>query len=575
MSVVQPSSADQVASWQHRDSIGYEPVILELPGWSVSVGSTLPNERVWRYVYQSATITLIRSWDRPLSPGGPMSVTSTRSVTTAAGARFEVQTTSMFHGAPKVVDVVFLNGPGWVVQVVFEGCPPHGVDDTLGRLRFPPPPHLAAPGGAAPGGGFDVVIESSSINMPPRCASCGAPKETTVNTSSARRSGNRTIRRTFAIPYCASCAARAKSARNRKALTSFVGFALALILATIELVFPGLPIWVLLPMTTVIAFGAAFAVSTALAPPAPPLPAVARGEAVRLVSFKDARSVLHCVHPDWAADLARGNGTMATPKVRRVHFATAALVFAGILTPLTAVIAWVVTNPSVYIDNAGKEALAIWVDGEVVSTAAPTSHASKPSHILVPYGKHRFGYSPVGSSVPVATIDARVSMFDAHLYNPAKTACYWLVANSYGSASVAGVQQGPQPIREFYSFDKVDTWFGENPQTIQVSNGQSGDTRIALQRARVCMDLAERGCDSDARAKFMECQRAATSDAAMDACDEQATCARHAPPAIDLKGPAAPSPPPAPKAAPAAAKPAATHATSAAPRPTPAPAKSK
>jgi hypothetical protein len=335
-------------------------------------------------------------------------------------------------------------------------------------------------------------------------------------------------------------------------------------------------------MTTTLALGAALVVSIALAPPPAPPPAVGIADAARLVSFKGTRSVLHCLHAEWAADFARANGTVATPKVRPWRFKTAALVLSGILTPLAAVGVWVNANPSVYIDNAGSEPLAIWIDGEKVTTAQPTRREAKPSYISVPHGQHRFGYSPVGASAPQATVDARVTMFDAHLYNPGKTACYWLVANTYGSASAAGLSRGPQLIREFYTFNKVDTWFGENPQSIQVSNGQSGGTRIALQRASACMALAARGCDSDARTKFIECERAATSDAAMDACDEQVTCGAQSLPTFGQKTPptstAIATAPARPAPAPPA-KPAVTHAASAVPRPTappaPAPAKSK
>src|ERR1019366_2059509 len=77
----------------------------------------------------------------------------------------------------------------------------------------PPPGGASSPGVAPPPGsalqGCDVVLQANTFNMPPRCASCGAPKETTLNTA---RTQSRAFRgkatRTFAIPYFNPCAAR-------------------------------------------------------------------------------------------------------------------------------------------------------------------------------------------------------------------------------------------------------------------------------------------------------------------------------------------------------------------------------
>jgi hypothetical protein len=146
-------------------------------------------------------------------------------------------------------------------------------------------------------------------------------------------------------------------------------------------------------------------------------------------------------------------------------------------------------------------------------------------------------------------------MGDAHLYNPAKSACYWLVADSYGSASVDGIQKGPQPIQEFYRFDKVDTWFGTNPQSISVSQGQSGGTRVAVQRSKSCMEFIEHGCTLEARVTLVTCQRGAKSDADFDKCFDtaKAACKSGATPApaaspAAVRGPAPVAAPPRPAA---------------------------
>ena len=142
----------------------------------------------------------------------------------------------------------------------------------------------------------------------------------------------------------------------------------------------------------------------------------------------------------------------------------------------------------------------------------PDDGATPPPSFSIGHGKHALGWSPVGASSPSGTVDADVTVNDAHLYNPERTACYWLQADAYGDATVHGVQHGPQPVKEFYSFDKVDTWFGNNPQEIEVDSHASGGTRVALQRDEDCMELAKKGCDPDSRDKFVTCEMAAIKD---------------------------------------------------------------
>jgi hypothetical protein len=90
------------------------------------------------------------------------------------------------------------------------------------------------------------------------------------------------------------------------------------------------------------------------------------------------------------------------------------------------------------------------------------------------------------------------------------------------------MQQGPQPLAEWYKFDKVDTWFGSNPTSISVGKGETGGARVALQRADVCMTYAQKGCSADARASLMICEKAAFlggNEAAFHACQTQADAA--------------------------------------------------
>jgi hypothetical protein len=246
------------------------------------------------------------------------------------------------------------------------------------------------------------------------------------------------------------------------------------------------------------------------------------------------------------------------------------------VAPLAAGVVWFMTHPEIRIDNAGTTALQIWLDGKPRIVVQPNTAGVAPPSIYVPYGTHKLGYSPVDAAQPVATLEGNARMMDDFLYNPGETACYWLEADAYGSASVKGISQGPQPIQEFYSFDKVDTWFGDNPQSISVSSGQSGGTRIALQRAKACMELAEHGCTLESRIEFQKCIIAAKSDAEFDKCGDEVRChgseeptAEEGTPSTAEPGhPAHPSPHATPHATPHPATPSVAPTHSAASLPT-------
>jgi hypothetical protein len=400
------------------------------------------------------------------------------------------------------------------------------------------PPRAAEPraapmnvgGPPAPAMGCDVVLEASTFNVPPRCASCGAPQETTLNASRAVSGGyRRTVRRTFAIPYCNACAARVRGTRRKAVVLGFAALGVSLATAALSFAAPGLPFAVLVGLPIVVSVGFGIAAMTRLAPKPPAAPAVAAGDAVRLVSFKGNQSVLYCANPLWGQAFAEANRARAMQRNRPARFGVAALWIALIVAPIAAVSVWIPTHPQVHVDNAGPEALQIWLDGSPSIVVPPSDGQKEPPSIWIGYGQHMLGYSKVGATRPDATVSAPLTMSDDFLYNPQQTGCYWLVANAYGSASVAGVAQGPQAIKEFYSFDNVSTWFGDNPQSVKVSKGQSGDTRVALQRAQACMDLARLGCSDAVRAEFVRCQQAAKSDEAFQQCDRTVSCARQEP----------------------------------------------
>ena len=410
--------------------------------------------------------------------------------------------------------------------------------------------------------GSDVVLQSNTVTMPQRCASCGVPPQTTRTTRLQKKQGSWTTTRSFQIPYCNPCADRAKATATKGVLFGLSALGIVVLLSALSFVAPGLPAAVLIGLPLVAALGFAIAAMTALAPKSPPLPAVATGDAVRLVKFSGAQLTLHCAHPQWADELARANGSQPIPKTRSSKFGSGALWTSLLVGPFAAGGAWFLSHPQVHVDNAGSDTVQVWLDGKPSLVVPPNANGAEPPAIWVGHGKHTYGRSKVGASAPEATIDADTTMMDAHLYNPSKTACYWLVADSYGGASVMGMQRGPQPLQEFYTFDKVDTWFGDNPQSIEVQQGESGGTRVALQRAKMCMELAEHGCTDADRERFVDCERAAKDEDGLDKCAKEVSCGSAKPSVAQSKGTsaahpgthAAPSSHPAPHATTAPAK---------------------
>ncbi len=376
--------------------------------------------------------------------------------------------------------------------------------------------------GAPPPQGCDVTLQSQSFRMPNTCASCGAPQQTTRTASRMNTYGNRRVTRSFQIPYCNACSARAGSFATKGVVFALVAFAIAAVLAALPFAVPALPMVVPAAIALVITLGFGVVVMTALKPKPPPLPATAAGAAVRLVSFSGTSSTLYCSNPTWGQELASMNGVQAAPKKRGQAFGVGALVTGLLVGPGGALVVWWIAHPTVYVDNAGAEAVQLWIDGERDIVVPANANGAVPPNVNVSWGPHKFGFSKIGASSPQGSVDAEVTINDAHLYNPGETACYWLDAAAYGSASVAGISQGPQPIKEFYSFDKVDTWFGNNPQSIEVQSGETGGTRVALQRAQVCMGLATAGCPVAAREQLIACQKSAHDQASFDACEATA-----------------------------------------------------
>lgn len=141
MSVVRRYSPEEVAAWAERSN-GPEPIVVgELPGWERRdhVGSNdrmLPNERLVSLVRGATKVHIMRWWDRPLHPGGPLVIASKRTIRWD-GREVESNTTSMFDGVPdRKVEVIFVPAPTWFVRIVFDQASVEDVDEVLAAIRI-------------------------------------------------------------------------------------------------------------------------------------------------------------------------------------------------------------------------------------------------------------------------------------------------------------------------------------------------------------------------------------------------------------------------------------------------------
>lgn len=366
--------------------------------------------------------------------------------------------------------------------------------------------------------GRSVTLDTSSYKSPPYCCSCGAPQETQLETSHMQQKGNVRTTLRLRFPYCTPCAERSKAFHSKKIFVVLVAFFGAFVTAGLVFSLPILPLAAGLGLAAIVGVGGVAGIAFALDPPPPPAPATARHEAARIVSFNGNVASILFTSPGFAEAFAHANGASLQPKGVSEGFVVAPIVTAAICAPLAGLAAWMIGHPTVYIDNATKEPIAIYVDGKEALELAADSHDS----LDLGYGEHELGWSKKGAKSPEGTTKAEVKVGDDHLYNPGKTACYWLVADVYGSASTDGIKDGPQPIAEFYRIDNVDTWFGANPESVEVSNGSSGDTRVALQRSNSCMQFVEHGCSMASRELLVSCQQGARTDTGMSDCFDKA-----------------------------------------------------
>ena len=137
MSVLLPITPDRVHLWaQDRP----EPVEFSPDGWTATASppdATFPNERRVTFARGSASVELLRVWDQPRSPGGPMVTAGEREVT-VAGRPTKLVTTSTFGGSARIVEVLWLRGRGhgvsYTARFVFDGCRDLEIDALCARI---------------------------------------------------------------------------------------------------------------------------------------------------------------------------------------------------------------------------------------------------------------------------------------------------------------------------------------------------------------------------------------------------------------------------------------------------------
>ena len=125
--------------------------------------------------------------------------------------------------------------------------------------------------------GRDVILLSNSFTVPHRCSACGAAPQTTLDAKKKKTRGRGWVSRSFQIPYCSPCAARARATRMKGWIFSGITFAIAGVFCLLGLVAPGLPFVVLVVLPPLFATIFAVLTMTVLAPKPPRSPPWARG----------------------------------------------------------------------------------------------------------------------------------------------------------------------------------------------------------------------------------------------------------------------------------------------------------
>ena len=140
------------------------------------------------------------------------------------------------------------------------------------------------------------------------------------------------------------------------------------------------------------------------------------------------------------------------------------------------------------INNAGGGAITIYVDGEAVEKDVPFTageDSTKARSATIPAGKHKVEAKDASGKV----LDTQTMDFDGffatYLFAPAHSpkTCFVLQTDAYGASRVANPFTQLDPTRSLWKVPKsVDTWWRDNPDSVNLKKKQSGTTKTAMRQ---------------------------------------------------------------------------------------------
>ncbi len=175
---------------------------------------------------------------------------------------------------------------------------------------------------------------------------------------------------------------------------------------------------------------------------------------------------------------------------------------AGLLAITISLIAWFGHTRSLHVDNPSLDALTVFIN-ERSETLQP---GERVKLYIAKSESYQLGWALVGEQPPQQWLQTPIE--DDAIYNPGSSACYWLGIDVYSVSRTLEASNdepwGPQPIRELYMFDKIDNWFENNPDEVQLPSGSSTARRFALLYDNDCMRFTV--CDLQVRQELQSCR---------------------------------------------------------------------
>jgi len=369
--------------------------------------------------------------------------------------------------------------------------------------------------------GFDVTFDPLVYRVPPMCASCLAPTDRTL------REQKRSV--AIDVPYCGPCYAHALTGWSKRGqpLQGVAAFGTS-VFVVVSFV-RGLPMAGAIAITALLSLAATYAIIRLFPTSKRVAPATATTEGARIVDVSAGKVTLFCTSAEWARRLSEEFSGKLRKKRRENRTLLRVLPLAILFAPALSLGAWLLANPTLHIDNAHAAPLQIWIDGKR-SVVAPPSGEGIGTALRLPRGPHVLGWSSVTASAPEHTTQANLEISGDHLYAPGSLACYYRDVTLYGKVETPHFHDGPVlPLADFYTFDRADHWFEDNPKTMEVSKGASGGEKVAIKRWSSCSNVVSPPCPEGEKERYWQCMdRAWTlpdAKTAADACADKTTAA--------------------------------------------------